>query len=156
MLYHPDKNRHKPQEEQQKIKEKYLKITKAYEVLSDDKKKANYDRFGVTDEQDQPSHDGDASPFFHHSSGDGDPFSFHFGGGSPFDDIFSQFFGESAFSGFEGFPNHQQQQKRSGGKRTVRQTVTTTGPDGRTTTTTYVYDYGSEDDNEGDSIFSFF
>ena len=62
--YHPDLNKDSNAEA------KFKEIAEAYEVLSDENKKSNYDRFGTTDNRSQ-----------------GNPFQ-GFGG---FDDIFSQF-----------------------------------------------------------------
>lgn len=67
MKYHPDKN-----PDNKEAETKFKEAAEAYEVLSDDSKKSNYDRFG--------------------SANSGNPFG---GGGSGFgynmDDIFSQF-----------------------------------------------------------------
>ncbi len=76
--YHPDLNKEPGAED------KFKAITEAYEVLSDDQKRANYDQYG--------SADGAAGGF----GGGGGGFSgADFGGfgGGGFDDIFSQFFG---------------------------------------------------------------
>ena len=62
--YHPDKNKEPDAET------KFKEISSAYEILSDENKKSNYDRFGTTD-------------------GSGNPFQG--GGGFDFGDIFSQF-----------------------------------------------------------------
>ncbi len=71
--YHPDKNGDE---------EKFKEITEAYEVLGDENKRSNYDRFGSAD----------GNPF----GGSGNPFG---GGGNPFgrggfDEMFEQFFGK--------------------------------------------------------------
>lgn len=92
--YHPDKNPDNPETE-----EKFKEAAEAYEVLSDDKKRQQYDRFG---------HEG--------MRGAGGGFS---GGGMSMDDIFSQFgdvFGghnpfESFFGGGGGST------RRSSGRR---------------------------------------
>jgi molecular chaperone DnaJ len=76
--YHPDKNPGNKESE-----EKFKEAAEAYEVLSDQQKRANYDRFG------------------HQASGHGGGYS---GGGMNMDDIFSQFgdiFGDG--SPFESF-----------------------------------------------------
>jgi molecular chaperone DnaJ len=45
--YHPDKLKDGASDED---KERFVKISQAYEILSDDEKRANYDRFGAVDE----------------------------------------------------------------------------------------------------------
>ena len=49
--YHPDKNVN-----DETVKEKYLEISKAHEVLTDSKKKELYDKYGITDEADLQEH----------------------------------------------------------------------------------------------------
>ncbi|KAI8384277.1 uncharacterized protein BYT42DRAFT_493002 [Radiomyces spectabilis] len=74
--YHPDTNKDKD------AREKFVQIQEAYEILSDDQKRQQYDQFGHG---------------FDGAAGAGGPGGFHQGGGFPggFDpnDIFSQFFG---------------------------------------------------------------
>ncbi|PTJ89537.1 molecular chaperone DnaJ [Staphylococcus simulans] len=72
--YHPDINK------EEGADEKFKEITEAYEVLSDENKRANYDQFG---------HNGPQGGFGGQGFG-GQDFS-GFGGG--FEDIFSTFFG---------------------------------------------------------------
>lgn len=77
--YHPDKNPDNPEAE-----DKFKEAAEAYEILSDEQKRAKYDRFG------------------HEAPGG---FGGHSGGGFSMDDIFSQFgdiFG-GHFGGFGGF-----------------------------------------------------
>lgn len=74
--YHPDINK------EEGADEKFKEISEAYEVLSDDNKRANYDQFG---------HSGAQGGFGSQGFG-GQDFS-GFGGG--FEDIFSSFFGGS-------------------------------------------------------------
>ncbi|WP_196886157.1 molecular chaperone DnaJ [Aureivirga sp. CE67] len=81
--YHPDKNPGDTEAE-----EKFKKAAEAYEILSDENKKARYDQFGHA--------------AFEGGAGGG---GFHGAGGMNMDDIFSQFgdiFG-SAFGGGGGF-----------------------------------------------------
>ncbi|MCX6333968.1 MAG: molecular chaperone DnaJ [Bacteroidia bacterium] len=89
LKYHPDKN---PGDK--KAEENFKEAAEAYEVLSNDEKKARYDRFG---------HAG--------MSGASGGFS---GGGMTMDDIFSSFgdiFGD-AFGGFGGFGNSRRSSRR--------------------------------------------
>src|SRR3954447_24853129 len=78
---HPDVNRHDPEAE-----EKFKEAAEAYEVLSDDERRAVYDRYG---------HDGLRSRGY----------SPHFEGFGSFADIFDAFFGGDPFGGggFGGF-----------------------------------------------------
>jgi molecular chaperone DnaJ len=79
--YHPDSNpNNKPAEE------KFKEVNMAYEILSDEKKKSNYDRFGSAD---GASFGGGAGGGFggfdfNGFSGFGDIFENLFGGGAPF------------------------------------------------------------------------
>jgi molecular chaperone DnaJ len=85
LKYHPDKN---PGDK--KAEENFKEAAEAYEVLSNDEKKARYDRYG--------------------HAGLGGPASGGFGGGMTMDDIFSSFgdiFGD-AFGGFGGFSSRGQ------------------------------------------------
>ena len=89
LKYHPDKN-----PDNKEAEEKFKEAAEAYEVLSNDDKKAKYDRFG-------------------HSAFDGAG-GFGGGGGMSMDDIFSHFgdiFGGFGFGGFGG--------GSSGGRRHV-------------------------------------
>lgn len=78
--YHPDIN---PSEE---AANKFKEINEAYEVLGDDKKRANYDQYGSAD-----------GPQFGGAGGAGGFGDFFSGGGGGFSDIFSDIF--SAFGG---------------------------------------------------------
>ena len=76
--YHPDKHKG-----EKKAEEKYKQINRAYECLSDSRKKQSYDQFGS---EDSPQFGGGGHPF----GGQGT----HFGGGfEGFGDIFETFFG---------------------------------------------------------------
>src|SRR4051794_12094668 len=68
--YHPDINK------EADAADKFKEITEAYEILSDDQKKAHYDQFGHTDPN--------------QGFGGGGDFGGGFGG---FEDIFNTFFG---------------------------------------------------------------
>jgi molecular chaperone DnaJ len=74
--YHPDVNK------EPDAAEKFKEIKEAYEVLSDDQKRAHYDQFGHTDPN-------------QHFGGFGSDVDFDFGGFGGFEDIFSSFFGGS-------------------------------------------------------------
>ncbi|KAJ3308721.1 hypothetical protein HDV04_006210 [Boothiomyces sp. JEL0838] len=74
--YHPDTNK------DPKAKEKFIEIQSAYEILSDEQKRQDYDQFGHQDGQ---------NPFQGNPFQGGNPFGF--GGGNPFHDIFSSFRG---------------------------------------------------------------
>lgn len=78
--YHPDLNK------TEEAAEKFKEINEAYEVLGDDKKKANYDQFGSAD-----------GPQFNGASGGGGFGDFFGGGFSGFGDIFGDIF--SSFGG---------------------------------------------------------
>lgn len=89
--YHPDKNQGDKEAE-----DKFKEATEAYEILSDDKKRSQYDRFG---------HKGVHSDFadaYGRSGGfNASDFESVFGGGGGggFDDIFSSLFGFGSSSG---------------------------------------------------------
>ncbi len=99
LQYHPDKNKTKEGEE------KFKEITKAYEVLSDPKKKQQYDQFGHQAFE-QGGMGGAGGPFggFGQQGGNYGPFTYTYSGGNgqagpdfggfsdPFE-IFEQFFG---------------------------------------------------------------
>lgn len=95
--YHPDSSKEKG------AKEKFVEIQEAYDVLSDDKKRADFDRFGSASQQ--PGFDSDAyaratSSFGGAGFGDffgGGAGGFGGGAGGPGPDIFESLFG--AFGG---------------------------------------------------------
>jgi len=96
--YHPDTNK------EAGAAERFQEIQEAYEVLSDDQKRATYDQFGTADFNNAGGGRG---------GGGGDPFA-----DVPFDDIFKQFFGDRAAGGggaggFHGFENVQDSMRRS-------------------------------------------
>ena len=79
--FHPDLN---PSEG---AEERFKEINEAYEVLSDDGRRASYDRFGHA-----------AGSFPGGYAGNADPFGFGSAAGSPFADIFETFFGGAGTS----------------------------------------------------------
>ncbi|KAG8201556.1 hypothetical protein JTE90_011230 [Oedothorax gibbosus] len=112
MQYHPDKNK------DPKAEEKFRQIAEAYEVLSDEEKRKEYDRFGRSGFQERHGHHGsnfDFHSFFdkfdsfsnfrsqrngHHKA---ERFNFHFGGDNffNFDDLFSDFDADESFGSFD-------------------------------------------------------
>ncbi|KAG6010103.1 hypothetical protein E4U21_000137 [Claviceps maximensis] len=95
--YHPDTNKDPG------AKEKFAEIQAAYEILSDPKKKAQFDQFGAAGFDPSGGGPGGGDPF----GGAGNPFSGFgaqggFGGGFNFDDIFSAFTGQGSFGGRRG------------------------------------------------------
>lgn len=100
--YHPDKN-----PDDKGAEEKFKQAAEAYEVLSDDNKKARYDQYG-------------------HAAFEGGQGGFG-GGGMNMEDIFSQFgdiFG-GGFGGFGGFGGGGQRQARvKGGNMRIRVKLT--------------------------------
>lgn len=86
--WHPDKNPHRREEAEQRFKE----ISEAYQVLSDEDKKKQYDMFGKVDPNQENEHAGGGGPF----------------GGRGFmnpDDIFRMFFGgRNPMEGMGGMP----------------------------------------------------
>ncbi|HMB01383.1 MAG TPA: molecular chaperone DnaJ [Spirochaetota bacterium] len=102
--YHPDKNKGNPEAEQ-----KFKDISEAYAVLSDDQKRANYDRFGH-----------DAFKQYQNQGGGTGPFSGFSGGSFNFQDIFGDF--DDIFGGgFSGESIFDTLFGRSSGRRGGRQ-----------------------------------
>jgi DnaJ-class molecular chaperone len=81
--HHPDQNKSDP-----KAQAKFAEVNTAYEILGDEKKRAEFDR-GEIDAEGKPRHPGfDGFPGGFRRSGAGpgqsEHFEFHFGGGNPF------------------------------------------------------------------------
>ena len=96
--HHPDLNKTDPQ-----AKEKFIELQEAYEVLSDEQKRQNYDRFGFSG--------------VHVDVGD------IFSGGIPgIDELFRSIFGGfSSFGGFDDFGFGSRARRRSAPRREVGQ-----------------------------------
>ncbi|XP_040967353.1 dnaJ protein ERDJ3A isoform X2 [Gossypium hirsutum] len=127
LKYHPDKNKSKG------AQEKFAEINNAYDILSDEEKRKNYDMYG--DEKGGPGQSGFTSGpgGWQHMGGDGSSqtSSFSFGGpggsrffggssffGFDYNDIFSSFFGggmnhQGPFGGFSGSSRSQSQSRSS-------------------------------------------
>lgn len=99
MKYHPDKNPNNPEAAARKFKE----IQAAYAVLSDDEKRAFFDRWGRSPDDNSPS------PSSRRQRAHGHPQP------ADFDDIFQMFFG----GGQRRRGGQQQQQQRQGGDAPV-------------------------------------
>ncbi len=84
MQYHPDRN-----PDNKEAEEKFKEAAEAYEVLSDEQKKAKYDKFGHAGLRGASDFQGfdNVNDIFSHFS---DIFGGAFGGSSIFDDIFGQ------------------------------------------------------------------
>ncbi|MFP3871421.1 MAG: molecular chaperone DnaJ [Candidatus Natronoplasma sp.] len=92
--YHPDKNPDNTEE----AREKFKKISEAYEVLADDEKRKRYDRYGKRGVKQDFGEGGFQWSDFSHRDDVEDIFSEVFGGGrrrGGFEDIFESFFGGS-------------------------------------------------------------
>ncbi len=90
--YHPDKNPDNTEE----AREKFKKISEAYEVLADDEKRKRYDRYGKRGVKEEFGEGGFEWSDFSHRDDLEDIFSEFFGGSrrsGGFDDIFNSFFG---------------------------------------------------------------
>lgn len=89
---HPDKNKDNP-----KAAERFSDVTRAYDLLSDKGKRAQYDR-GEIDENGQPRFAGfgGGSPFGAGARTEQGPGGFEFGGGIDLGDIFDGLFGGGA------------------------------------------------------------
>ena len=83
--WHPDKNRSPDAEA------RFIEINKAYEILTDDDKRRDYDRFGTTDDRPRQGHEGGGFgfpfpfSFFRTNEGRGGPGGFR---GGPFSSFF--------------------------------------------------------------------
>lgn len=97
--YHPDRQAGKSDAEVKKAAEKMAEINAAYEILSDENKRAQFDRYGTIDPNSQNFNSGfDASEIFRQMEEN----MRNMGGGSMFDDFFG-------FSGFDNSSDHQSQ-----------------------------------------------
>ncbi len=112
LKFHPDKNKLEGADEAFKL------VAKAFSVVGDEKKRAEYDRFGVSNSGDgRSSHH--SNPFNQFSAnGDISPedlFNLFFGGGIPGGmpgGVHFQFGGFGPSGGFESMFNHAQQQQQ--------------------------------------------
>lgn len=96
MKYHPDKFSGANESEKKEAEDKFKEINEAYQILSDENKRAQYDRFGHA--------------AFENGGGAGaGGFGGFSGGFEDLGDIFGSFFGgNGGFGGFGGFGNSRQ------------------------------------------------
>lgn len=95
MKYHPDKFSGANESEKKEAEDKFKEINEAYQILSDENKRAQYDRFGH-------------AAFENGGAGAGG-FGGFSGGFEDLGDIFGSFFGgNGGFGGFGGFGNSRQ------------------------------------------------
>ena len=122
--HHPDQNPKDP-----KAKEKFAEINAAYEIVGDEKKRAQFDR-GEIDAEGKPRHAGfegfgaGAGPggfgpggFRRGGGPGGEHFEFNFGGGRGFEaaDIFADLFSGGRGAGRAGFGGGARQARETGG-----------------------------------------
>lgn len=137
LQYHPDKFKGNNEEEKEQAEEKFIQISQAYSVLSDEKKRSIYDQYGIHgleafERGQDPAAAGFGGGFGNdggggfgnggfqfHSSGFGGGGQPHFGGADAFK-LFEEFFGSSGgpgggFGGGGGSPFRFAQQGGGGG-----------------------------------------
>ena len=111
LKYHPDKNKDNPEA----AKSKFIKIANAYEVLTDDKKREIYDKFGEEGVKEHEARENAGQ-----QGGFPGGFRFNFGGGS-FEEIFENFFGgkfeggkkrKRRFQNFQGNPFQEEDDEK--------------------------------------------
>lgn len=102
MKYHPDKFSGANESEKKEAEDKFKEINEAYQILSDENKRAQYDRFGHA--------------AFENGGGAGaGSFGGFSGGFEDLGDIFGSFFGgNGGFGGFGGFGNSRQRGPEAG------------------------------------------
>ncbi len=102
MKYHPDKFSGANESEKKEAEDKFKEINEAYQILSDENKRAQYDRFGHA--------------AFENGGGAGaGGFGGFSGGFEDLGDIFGSFFGgNGGFGGFGGFGNSRQRGPEAG------------------------------------------
>ena len=92
LKYHPDRQIGKSDDEKKKAEETFKKLSEAYEVLSDDNKRRQYDQFGTVDMRGSSFSGGggfDPFSFFRHHFKNDPGFANMFGDYSGFSDPFS-------------------------------------------------------------------
>lgn len=107
-LYHPDKH---PGDK--KMEKKFMDISTAYEVLSDDNKRSTYDNFGEEGLQNGGGGGGGHAGGFHHGFGGGGNGGFRMEfDSSMFNDMFGGGFGGGGGFGDEGFGRRRRHHRR--------------------------------------------